>query len=45
MTEAGTDVVCDTGPIIHPDEIGFLDLVKPSLLKESALRIKKDLNI
>jgi predicted nucleic acid-binding protein len=27
MIEAGTDVVCDTGPIIHLDEIGCLDLL------------------
>lgn len=27
MTEAGADVVCDAGPIIHLDELGCLDLL------------------
>jgi hypothetical protein len=27
MIEEATDIVCDTGPIIHLDELGCLDLL------------------
>ena len=53
MIENTTDIVCDTGPIIHLDELGCLDLLADfkeilltvSVVEEIAVQIRKEFNI
>jgi len=45
MIEDATDIVCDTGPIIGSIPSRSTLFIKAVLLKEIAVRIKKEFNI